>query len=455
MSETTPAKVTPSALESTYRAKCMNAAAAVTHIRSRDHLFCAQVASGPRDILYALDGLKQTSVKDVVLTTCLPLYDCPVFHDPEMKGILEHRSWFFNRFLMQAHREGLVSMIPNHSTTMLPKTLTRAKAEGRRPVLLATASLPDEKGNLSLSISAMFERDLVDAGAYVIIEVNPNFPRTFGDTLIHLDEVDCIVESDYPVPEPPASKPGAIDVAIAGKVASLIEDGATLQLGFGSIPDIVARQLKDRKNLGIHTEMFTESMIDLIECGAVDNHHKGFLDGYSVCAFTFGSRRLYDYVDQNPAVLFKSCQFTNSSEIIGRNKQFVSVNAALEVDLTGQCSAESIGLTQFSGSGGQEDTVRGAQRSPGGKSILAMHSTFMEKQADGSRKMASKIVPFFKPGTAVTTSRNEVDYIVTEYGIAWLRGLTIAKRCQALIEIAHPAFREELQHTAKKSGLLI
>ena len=191
--------------------------------------------------------------------------------------------------------------------------------------------------------------------------------------------------------------------------------------------------------------MFTETMVDLIECGAVDNSRKGFYNGYSVCSFTLGSQRLYDFINNNPSVLFKSCTFTNDPYTIGRNNQFVSVNATLEIDLTGQCASETVGHYQWSGTGGQSETVQGSQMSKGGKSIIAMHSTYTTQDEHGNETLHSKIVPFLHTGAVVTTSRNDTDYIVTEYGIAWLRGLNVARRAEALINIAHPQFRDELR----------
>ena len=195
--------------------------------------------------------------------------------------------------------------------------------------------------------------------------------------------------------------------------------------------------------------MFTETMIDLLECGAVDNTQKGLYDGYSVCSFTMGSQRLYDYIDNNPSILFKSCTFTNDPYTIGRCNKFVSINASLEIDLFGQCASETVGGVQWSGTGGQSETVMGAQMSKGGKSIIAMHATYQTKGEDGNKVLRSKIVPFLHKNAAVTTSRNDVDYVVTEYGVAWLRGLNVSERVEALIGIAHPDFREELRKEAE------
>lgn len=243
--------------------------------------------------------------------------------------------------------------------------------------------------------------------------------------------------------------PTEVDATIGKYVASLVEDGSTIQLGIGNIPNAVANELKSKKHLGIHTEMFTETMIDLIECGAVDNSQKGLLDGYSVCSFTLGSQRLYNYLDDNPSVLFKSCTFTNDPYTIGKNNKFVSINATLELDLTGQCASETVGTTHFSGTGGQSETVMGSQMSKGGKSIIAMHSTYTAVEG-GKEVLHSKIVPTLTPGAAVTTSRNDVDYVVTEYGIAWLRGLNVKRRVEELTKIAHPDFRDELRAKAEE-----
>ena len=316
-------------------------------------------------------------------------------------------------------------------------------------MLLTTVSPMDARGYMSLSVSSIYEMDVVRAGAVLLVEVNPNYPRTFGDTMVHISQVTALVESDRPIlcvdPAPYTEK----DAVIGKYVASLVEDGSTIQLGIGNIPNAVANELKSKKHLGIHTEMFTETMVDLIECGAVDNTQKGFNDGVSICSFTMGSRRLYDFLDDNPMVLFKSSTYSNDPYTIGRNNKFVSINATLEMDLTGQAASESVGPVQFSGSGGQAETVQGAQMSPGGKSILAMHSTYTDR--DGT--LHSKIVPMLTSGAAVTTSRNDVDYVVTEYGIAWLRGLTIAERVQALTKIAHPDFREWLLEEAEKNHI--
>lgn len=433
-----------------YEEKKMSAKEALELIQDNDYLFSAQAAGEPEAILMELQHLKDTGVKGCVINTCLPIKPYPAFHDQEMKGICDHNSWFFNGDLRKAHGEKMVSAIPQSSTSILRKMLDRLSAENRRPVVLATCSPMDENGYMSLSVSAIYERDLIDKGVLAIVEVNPNYPRTYGDTLVHISEVAAVVESDRPIFASKLKPYTDVDAKIGHYIADLIEDGSTIQLGVGNIPNAVAVELRNKKHLGIHTEMFTETMVDLIECGAVDNSQKGINNGYSVCSFTMGSQRLYDFINNNPRILFKSCTYTNDPYTIGLNNKFVSINASLEIDLTGQTASETVGNQQFSGTGGQSETVMGAQRSQGGKSILAMHSTYSTKDENGNEVLHSKIVPFLAPGAAVTTSRNDVDYVVTEYGVAWLRGKNIAERVDELIKIAHPDFRDELREAAEK-----
>ena len=436
-----------------YNEKVMTADQALDLIQDGDYMFSAQAGGEPAAILSHLQHLKDTGVKNTTLNTCLPLQHYPAFFDPEMEGVMNHNGWFFGAGQRADHKSKFVSPVPQSSTSILRKTLDRIKYDGRRPVVLATVSPMDSHGYMSLSISAIYERDLIDKGAVAILEVNPNFPRTFGDSQVHVSEVAALVESDRPIPISKLAPYTDTDAQIGKYIASFVEDGSTIQLGIGNMPNAVAAELKNKKHLGIHTEMFTETMIDLIECGAVDNSQKGLLNGYSVCSFTMGSQRLYDYIDNNPSVLFKSCTFTNDPYTIGLNNKFVSVNATLEVDLTGQCASETVGHKHWSGTGGQSETVQGAQMSPGGKSIIAMHSTFTTKNDDGTEELHSKIVPFLTQGAAVTTSRNDTDYVVTEYGIAWLRGLNVAQRVEELIKIAHPDFRDWLREEADKNEI--
>lgn len=432
-----------------YQSKLKNVEGALDLIQSHDYIFSGQSAGEPTALLDHLQYLKTTGVKGVTLNTCLPTKDYLWLHDETMRGVMEHNSWFFTGAVRESQKKQLSSAIPQNSTTALSKTLDRIAAEHRRPVLFSTVAPMDKNGYLSLSVSTVYERDLIDAGALVIVKVNPNYPRTFGDTNVHISEVAALVESDRPIPYIQLAPYTDVDAEIGRQIATLVEDGSTLQLGIGNIPNAVAFELRNKKHLGIHTEMFTETMIDLIECGAVDNTVKGLNNNFSIASFTLGSQRVYDYIDNNPSVLFKSCTYANDPYTIGQNNKFVSINATLEVDLTGQCASETLGSVQWSGTGGQSETVRGAQMSKGGKSIIACHSTYK----DESGQLHSKIVPFLAQGAVVSTSRNDTDYVVTEYGIAWLRGLNVRERAEALIAIAHPDFREKLRLAANNEKI--
>ncbi|QZY54391.1 acetyl-CoA hydrolase/transferase family protein [Crassaminicella profunda] len=432
-----------------YKNKLKTVEDALKLIQSNDVLFSAQAAAEPMVLLENLHKIKDNGVSGVQLQTCLPIGNYEVIKNPSYKDVVFNHGWYFTKALRNAHEKGNSTFTPQHAHIAVWKKLSAIK--DKRLVLLCSCSPMDKHGYLSLSISNIYEKELIDAGAHIICEVSHNYPRTFGDNIIHVSQVDAIVESNRDVPEIKINPYTDIDKKIGETIAELVENGATIQLGVGNIPNAVANELKVKKHLGIHTEMFTETMIDLIECGAVDNSQKGFYNGYSVCSFAFGSKKLYDYLDDNPTVLFKPGSWVNDPFQIKNNKKFTSINASLEIDLTGQCASESIGNVQYSGTGGQVDTVLGSQKSEGGKSIIAMYSTYTRKDELGNEKTYSKIVPFLKQGSIVSLSRNDVDYVVTEHGVAWLRGLSIKDRVNALINIAHPNFRDWLRFEAKKN----
>lgn len=435
--------------EEIYRSKVKTIPEALKLIQSNDFIIVAQAGAEPIPLLDNLHTIKDNGVRGVEIQTCLPMKNYEFMKNPELKEVIFNHGWYFTKALRDAHRNENATYTPQHAHIAVWKKL--AGLQGRRIIVFCTCSPVDKHGYMSLSISNVYERELIDAGAHVICEVNPNYPRTFGDNIVHVSEVDAIVECNRAIPEVNLVPYTETDRKIGENIAELVEDGSTIQLGIGNIPNAVAAELRSKKHLGIHTEMFTESMVDLIECGAVDNSQKGFYDGYSVCAFAFGNKKLYDYLDNNPTVLFKTGSWVNDPFQIQYNKKFVSINATLEVDLTGQCASESIGNVQYTGTGGQADTVLGSQRSIGGKSILAMHSTYTTKDEDGKEVLKSKIVPFLKLGSIISLSRNDADYIVTENGVAWLRGLSVRDRVEALINIAHPDFRDQLRFEAKKN----
>jgi acetyl-CoA hydrolase len=281
----------------------------------------------------------------------------------------------------------------------------------------------------------------------IIAEVNPHMPRTMGDCFIHVSRLDHIVEVDYPLPEAPLGKNSAETQCIGQYIAELIPDGATLQMGIGSIPDAVLRCLNHHRDLGIHTELFSDGVIDLVENGVINCSRKTFHPGKVVAGFLFGTQRLYDFVDNNPFIELHPTDYVNDPFHIAQNDKMVAINSAVQIDLTGQVCADSIGAKLYSGAGGQVDFIRGAARSKGGLPIIACQST-------AQQGAVSRIVPMLYEGSGVVTTRNDVHFVVTEYGVASLHGKTIRQRTQALIAIAHPDFREELTCTADKLGYL-
>lgn len=304
-------------------------------------------------------------------------------------------------------------------------------------VALIQVTPPNENGQCSLGISVDYTYEAVMTARTVIAQVNEHLPYTCGKSSIPVEKIDCFVCHNAPVIELAPPNIGPVEEAIGKNCASLVQDGDTLQLGIGAIPDAVLRCLTGKRDLGIHSEMFSDGVVDLVERGVINNSRKTLLPGKSVVAFLMGTRRLYDFVDHNPDVYMAPVDYVNHPQIIAKNDRMVSINSCVQVDLMGQAASESIGLKQISGTGGQVDFIRGAAQSRGGRAILAFPST----AAHGT---ISKIVPLLDAGAAVTTSRNDVDYIVTEYGIAHLKGRTLRDRARALIEISHPDFRIQL-----------
>jgi len=316
-------------------------------------------------------------------------------------------------------------------------------------VMAMTVSPMDQHGFFSCGINVDYGYGLArmhPGKRLLVVEVNEHMPRTNGVNLFHVSEVDVIIENNVPLKTLPHVPVTPEDEMIAQYIVEHIRDGACLQLGIGGIPNAVGSFLKDKKDLGVHTEMITDSMLDLWECGVLTSRKKNFIPYKWVASFALGSQRLYDFVNENPMIDFYSVGFVNRPSIIAKNDNMVSVNATLEVDLTGQCASESIGPVQYTGTGGQLDFVQGAWLSKGGQSFIALHSTYIDKS--GQKK--SKIVPMLAPGTFVTTPRTEVDWIVTEYGAVQLKGQNIRQRAELLISIAHPDFRDELRYQAKK-----
>lgn len=437
-----------------YKNKLISIDDALTMIKTDDAIISALGGAEPTGILSRLHEIKDR-VKNVSVATCLPMNSYDWFTKPEMKGHFSHDAWFYSPGIRKAHKEaGTCSYIPNHLH------LAGSDRIGfRKPnVFVGTCTPPDRFGYISLSLSVTYERGAIEAADIVILEINENMPRTYGDTIIHVDAVDYFIDHTAKIPELPILPFSEKDSKIGQFISERIENGSTLQLGIGGIPNAVAAELIDKKDLSIHTEMFTDGMVDLYEAGVLSTVPRSFsekiLAGRMVTTFALGSKKLYDFINENPGIAFMRGDWTNDPYVIGHNYKQVSINTAIEVDLTGQVCSETIGHVQFSGTGGQSDTAIGAQMSEDGKSFIALYSTTSIKQPDGSRKAVSKIVPTLQRGAAVTLHRASVDMIVTEYGVAELKGCNVRERIQRLIAIAHPDFRAELQEGAEELGYI-
>lgn len=413
--------------------KFITAEQAVQKIKNGDRvtigLGCGEAGALTREF-----GKRIPELKDVETVQMLPLGDAP-YCAPEAYGHVRHNSVFVSGKDRKAIAEGRADFTPRYFSR-IPSLFTG----GILPVdvALVQVSRPDKHGYVSFGISVDYTLAMAKNAKVKIAQINNNMPRTHGDCFMHIDEFDWLVEEDTPILELNATPPTAAEKKIGEYCAGVIEDGATLQLGIGSLPDAVLHNLASKKNLGIHTEMFSDGVMKLVRDGIIDNSKKTLHPGKMVATFLMGSREFYDFVDDNPSIQMAPVDYTNNPYVIAQNDNLISINSCVQIDLMGQVSSESIGLTQISAVGGQVDFVRGANMSKGGISIIAMPST---AKAD----TISKIVPLLDAGATVTTSRTDVALIVTEYGIADLRGKSLRQRGRDLIEIAHPKFRDALR----------
>ena len=388
-------------------------------------------------------------VRGVTIVNCNPTH-AGKFYAPEYVDSFSVNGWFYAPPMRKAHAQGNMAYIPNHLHLAATKWLYRNKPN----IFVASASLPDEHGNISLSTSNTYETRMLEAADLVILEANPNFPFTSGDLIVPMEKVDYLIAADYPVPVIPDVPSSDKDRIIGRTIAEFVPDGACIQLGIGGIPNAVAEFLKEKNDLGVHTEMITSKMVELMQMGVINNKYKQICTGKMVATFALGNQAVYDYLDHNPNVELRDGAWVNDPYVIAQNDNQISINTSLEIDLTGQCASESIGSRQFSGTGGQSDTAIGAQMSKNGRSIIALYSTAMVKGPDGERREVSKIVPQLQSGAAVSLSRNDVDLVITEYGVADLRGTNIRERVESLIQIAHPKFRDTLWDQAVEVGIL-
>ncbi len=384
------------------------------------------------------------SLSGVRVQLLLDVYPYAFLSDEKLACKITGESWFASAGTRKAISAGLADYIPNYYRDC-PRHI---RANFDYDAFCISVSPMDKHGYFSLGTVSSYSPAMIDKAKHIFVEVNANTPRAVCGAQLHISQIDGIVENTIELPTLPSPTLDETSVTIGNLIAEQIPDGACIQLGIGAIPDAVGTALKSKRDLGIHTEMFTSSMVDLIKCGAVNNSRKQIHRGKSVTTFAFGSKAINDFIDDNPAIEILPVDYVNNPEVICQNDNMISINSALEVDLFGQVCAESIGTKLVSGSGGQVDYVRGACQSKGGKSFIAFAST-----TKGGT--VSKIKPILTPGAVVTTSKNDVDYIVTEYGLAHLRGQTLSSRVRQLISIAHPDFRDELRFEAKKRGILI
>lgn len=406
-------------------------------IRSGDRVFLHTAAATPRRLVEAMTA-RAGELSDVEVLSLHTEGPAP-YAAPEHAGSFRVNALFVGPNVRQAVNEGRGDFVPVFLSEIPQLLRSRALPID---VALVHVSPPDRHGFCSLGVSVDVSLAAVESARRVVAQVNPRMPRTHGDGMIHVDRFDRVVEVDDELPERSPEPLGDAERAIGRHVASLIEDGATIQTGIGAIPTAVLGALGDHRELGVHTEMFSDGMVDLVERGVITGSRKRVHPGKILTTFLMGTRRLYDFVDDNPLVLMRDVAFVNDTAIIRQNPNAVAINSAIEVDLTGQVCADSIGTRIYSGVGGQMDFVRGASLSPGGRPVIALPSA--------TRRGESRIVPFLHPGAGVVTTRAHVHYVVTEHGIASLYGKNLRQRAAALTDIAHPDHREALAKAARE-----
>jgi len=424
-----------------YKDKIVTAAEAVKSIKSNDRVVIAHGCGEALTLTRAMVD-RASELENVEVVHMLVLGE-GAYTRPGMEKSFHHNALFVGVNTRKAVEEGRADFTPTHFSDV-----PRLFKSGDLPVDVALIhlSLPDENGICSFGISADYTVAAAQCARTVIAQINHQMPRT-GGASISLDDVTWIVEVDEPLLELPSIEIGPVERAIGDHISKLVPDGATLQIGLGGIPDAVLSSLKDKKDLGIHTEIFGDGVVDLVKAGVITNRKKTINKGKIIATSIFGTRKVYDFAHNNPDIVMCTVDYTNDPYIIRQHENMVSINSALQVDLMGQVNAEMIGSLQYSGVGGQVDFVRGASMAPNGKSIIALPST-----ARGGS--ISRIVCRLDEGAAVTTSRNDVHYVVTEYGAVNLRGKSIRERAMALISIAHPDFREKLEEEARSLKLL-
>lgn len=425
-----------------YRQKLCSAEQALSHISNGDFIVVPTGVGEPPALLTALSEQRRR-FNDVKVGQILAVRKYGYF-DPETVQHVRHVAFFYGAASRPGGQAGQIDFIPSYFSEM-PMLIERGMIPS--DVVFALASPMDEHGYFSLSLAADYTMAAIKKARAVVLEVNPNVPFAFGNCHVHISELAAVVESNDNVTEVGLPKIGPVQQAIGKYVADMIDHGSTLQIGYGGIPDAVVMQLTSKQDLGIHTEMIGDGILTLLESGAVTNRKKNFMPGKMVATFALGSKKLYQFIHRNPALEMHPVDFTNDPYIAARNDKLVAINATLQIDLLGQCGSESLGPVPYSGTGGQVDFVRAANRSRDGKAFIVLPSTAKDDSI-------SRIVPVLTPGTHVTTGKNDINYVVSEYGVAQLRGKSARQRAEEMISIAHPDFRAELREQARRLNLL-
>lgn len=428
--------------ESLYRSKVTDVATALSVIQSNNRIYIGGGAGVPVELTKGLTS-RAPELKNVELTHILTFAEAP-YCDPAYQDNFRVNALFIGHNVRQAVQEGRADFTP-----IFLNEIPGLFRDGYLPIDVALIALspPDEHGFCSFGVEVGTTKPAAEAARIIVAEVNQQMPRTLGDSFIHLSRIDHIVEADYPLPEAPQGGATAEHLQVGAHIAEMIPNGATLQMGIGSIPDAVLKNLGNHKDLGIHTELFSDGVIEMVERGVITCARKTFHPGKIVAGFLFGTKQLYEFIHNNPMIELHPTDYVNDPFNIAQNNAMVAINSALEVDLTGQVCADSIGPRLYSGAGGQVDFIRGAARSKGGLPLIALLST-------ARKGTLSRIVPMLKHGSGVVTTRNDVHYVVTEFGVAKLYGKSIRQRALELIRISHPKFRDELTFEAQKLGYL-
>ncbi len=436
-------KTLPTNILNIYNQKVVTADEAVGHIKSGDNIVIQPGCAAPMELIKAMVNRKD-ELENVSLYHILIVGDLP-YAKPGMEKHFQHKAFFIGANTREAVNNGRAEFIPIFLSEV---PLLFKHGHIKTDVALIHLSTPDEHGFCSYGVDVGTIKTAAEKSKIIIGQINNEMPRTLGDSFIHINKINYIVEKSESIKELPQIDPNTskefLDIydKIGTNIAELIEDGSTLQMGIGAIPDAVMNYLTDKKDLGIHTEMFSDGIVDLVEQGIINGEQKTLHPGKIIAGFVLGTKRVYDFIDNNPVIEFHPQEYVNDPFVIAKNKKMIAINSAIEVDLTGQVCSDSIGTKLFSGIGGQVDFIRGAAHSDGGKGIIALPSV-----TKGGN--ISRIVPKLKSGAGVVTSRGDVHYVITEYGVALLFGKSIKERARELIKISHPRFRDELTKYAK------